>query len=71
MRELISLSDSLFTNYSNRILTFQGYTRSYKAHEQVLIELSKKYFRSHKTMIMRIESYKSTFTDAKIIYNMD
>lgn len=70
MKELVSLCDSLFTNFSNNIFNFQGYIRNYKAHEQVLMELSKKYYRTHKTMINSIESYKETFTDVKIIYNI-
>ena len=53
------------------MLTFQGLIRSYKSHEQILFELSKKYFRSHKNMLTNIESYKSSFTDVKLIYNMD
>ena len=70
-RELIALCDSLFGNFNNRILTFQGYVRSYKAHEQILGELGKKYFRTHKLMGSNIDNYKETFTDVKIIYNMD
>lgn len=71
MKELTALCDSLFTNYSNTIFSFQGYLRNYKAHEQVLMELSKKYFRTHKTMMTSIDVYKETFTDVKIIYNID
>ena len=67
----MALVDSLFSNFGNRILTFQGYIRSYKAHQQILAELSKKYFRTHKVMSGNIDSYKQTFTDVKIIYNMD
>lgn len=66
-----ALCDSLFTNFSNRILTFQNYIRSYKAHENVLVELSKKYFRTHKNMVGSIDYYKETFTDVRVIYNMD
>jgi len=36
-----------------------------------LIELSKKYFRTLKGMIASIEYYKETFTDVRVIYNMD
>ena len=71
IKELIALCDSLFTNFSTTILNFQGLIRSYKAHEQVLVELSKKYFRTHKNMLTSIDLYKETFTDVKIIYNMD
>lgn len=70
-RELTSLCSNIFTNYSNLILSFQGTIRSYKSHEQILCELSKKYFRTHKNMISLMESYKSSFTDVKLIYNMD
>lgn len=71
LKELNALCDSLFFNFSNTILSFQEIIRSYKTHEQVLFELSKKYFRTHKSMLTAIEQYKQTFTDVKIIYNMD
>lgn len=58
LKEIISLCDSLFSNFSQNIFNFQGYIRNYKAHEQVLMELSKKYYRTHKNMIANIESYK-------------
>ena len=70
-KELTSLCNNIFSNYSNLILDFQTIIRSYKAHEQILMELSKKYFRSHKTMIANMDYYKNSFTDVKLIYNMD
>lgn len=71
LKELIALCDSLFGNFSHTIFNFQGLIRSYKAHEQVLVELSKKYLRTHKNMLTSVDLYKETFTDVKIIYNMD
>lgn len=46
-------------------------TRNYKSHEQILFELSKKYFRTHKNMLENIDYYKISFTDVKLIYNVD
>ena len=43
--------------------------RSYSANEQILLELSKKYYRTHKNMLNQIEAYKDSFTDVKLIYN--
>ena len=71
LKETVTLCDSLLGNFSNRIITFQGYIRSYKAHEQILGERSKKYLRTNKEMGTKIDSYKETFTDVKIIYNID
>lgn len=33
--------------------------------------MSKKYFRTHKNMVNSIEYYKESFTDVRVIYNID
>lgn len=70
-RELTALCNNLFSNFSNLVLTFQGLIRGYRGHEGILMELSKKYQRTHKNMLESIEAYKMSFTDVKLIYNID
>jgi len=39
--------------------------------EQIVFEMSKKYLRSFKSMSAYLDSYKSSFTDARLIYNTE
>jgi hypothetical protein len=61
----------IMADYCNLTSKLQGLIRVYRNHEQNLFELSKKYFKGHKNMIANIEMYKNSFTDVKLIYNMD
>jgi hypothetical protein len=71
IKETIEMSNNLFKNYSNLILSFQSVIRTYLKNEQILADQSKRYFKSHKLMQQNIELYKASFTDVKLIYNTD
>ena len=39
--------------------------------EQIVFEMSKKYSRTFKNMVGYLDSYKGSFTDARLIYNTE
>lgn len=65
------MCNSLFLEYSNVVLNFQQHIRNYQALEQIVFEMSKKYWRTFKGMVGSLDSYKSSFTDARLIYNVE
>ena len=70
-KELTALCNTIFLDFSKIIMSFQTSIRKYQEYEQILSELSKKYFRSHKNMLLSIDAYKSSFSDVTLIYNME
>lgn len=70
-KELNNVCNSLFLEYSNVVLNFQQQIRNYQSMEQIVFEMSKKYGRTFKNMAVFLESYKSSFTDARLIYNTE
>lgn len=70
-KELNNVCNSLFLEYSNQVLNFQQHIRNYQSMEQIVFEMSKKYLRSFKSMSAYLDSYKSSFTDARLIYNTE
>jgi hypothetical protein len=71
MNSILPNIKNVIGDYISRLGVLQVLIKTYKTREQSLFELSKKYFRGHKNMIANIELYKSSFTDVKLIYNMD
>lgn len=70
-KELTNLCNTIFHDFSKIVLSFQTSMRKYQEFEQVVGELSKKYYRTHKNMLTSIDAYKSSFSDVNLIYNMD
>jgi len=70
-RELTKICNAILEDFSKFMQGFQTNVRKYLESEQILQELSKKYYRSHKNMISSMDSYKNSFTDVTLIYNMD
>ena len=70
-RELNNVCNGLFLEYSNVVLNFQHHIRNYQSMEQIVFEMSKKYARTFKSMTGYLDSYKSSFTDARLIYNTE
>ena len=70
-KQLTTLCNTIFHDFSKVVLNFQTSMRKYQEYEQVIGQLSKKYYRTHKSMLTSIDAYKSSFSDVNIIYNLD
>jgi hypothetical protein len=63
------MNNLFIADYNVLVEALQEKGKGYLASEQNVVETCKKYFSVYKAMMSKIEAYKTSFVDVKLIYN--
>lgn len=68
--EVSNANSMKIVGFCNSLISFQQHMKNYTSLEGSGSDAARKYFKAQKALLSSVESYKESFTEAKLIYNM-